>query len=213
MSASRDNFAPTHIVECKTKFFQTPTIFQMKLTRILMIGFSVVMLATGIAATYLPSNATEATTEIAVATNKAPDFTLKSVDGKDVKLSDFRGKAVILNFWGTWCPPCRAEIPDMIDLQKQYGGEKFTFLGITINERKGVDAVKDFMTKTGMNYPVLMDGEETFGKYTAFVPEKMRGAVPTTFVINSAGDILDVFVGMRDKAAFEAAIKKATAKL
>jgi peroxiredoxin len=177
-----------------------------------MIGFAAVMVVSGVAATYLRSDAATVTAE-ATKGNKAPDFALKSVEGKEVKFSDFKGKAVILNFWGTWCPPCRAEIPDMIELQKQYGGEKFTFVGVTINERKGVEAVKEYMTKTGMNYPVLMEGEETFGKYTEFVPEKMRGAVPTTFVINSAGEIIDVFVGMKDKASFEAAIKKATTKI
>ncbi|MBC8044351.1 MAG: TlpA family protein disulfide reductase [Rhizobacter sp.] len=140
---------------------------------------------------------------------KAPEFELKTVDGKTLKLSDYKGKAVILNFWGTWCPPCRAEIPDMVELQKQYGGEKFTFIGVTVNERKGVEAVQAFMKQANMNYPVALAGEEAMNAYTQLLPEDKRGYVPATFVINAKGEVIDMLVGGQEKATFEAAIKKA----
>ncbi|MBC8042141.1 MAG: TlpA family protein disulfide reductase, partial [Rhizobacter sp.] len=114
-----------------------------------------------------------------------------------------------LNFWGTWCPPCRAEIPDMVELQKQYGGEKFTFIGVTVNERKGVEAVQAFMKQANMNYPVALAGEEAMNAYTQLLPEDKRGYVPATFVINAKGEVIDMLVGGQEKATFEAAIKKA----
>ncbi|NTW48663.1 MAG: TlpA family protein disulfide reductase [Chlorobiales bacterium] len=141
------------------------------------------------------------------ALSKAPDFVLQTIDGKPLRLSDYKGKAVILNFWATWCPPCRAEIPDMIELQKKYGGKKnFSFIGIAVGDE--LDKVQSFVRDKGINYPVAMGNESVTDAYGQFIEGGMRG-IPTTFVINTKGEILGHFVGSRDKATFEEAIQQA----
>lgn len=85
----------------------------------------------------------------------APDWQLTDVDGKPVKLSDFKGKVIILDFWATWCPPCRAEIPGFVAIQKKYADRSFTVIGVSLDEQ-GPSMVKPFMRQLGMNYPVVM---------------------------------------------------------
>src|SRR5690348_13547526 len=85
----------------------------------------------------------------------APDWHLSDVDGKPVKLSDFKGKVVILDFWATWCPPCRAEIPEFVAIQKKYADKGFTVIGISLDQQ-GASVVKSFMNQLGMNYPVVI---------------------------------------------------------
>jgi thiol-disulfide isomerase/thioredoxin len=85
----------------------------------------------------------------------APDWQLSDVDGKPVKLSDFKGKVIILDFWATWCPPCRAEIPGFVLLQKKYADKGFTVIGVSLDEQ-GPSVVKSFMRSFGMNNPVVM---------------------------------------------------------
>ena len=131
--------------------------------------------------------------------DKAPDFALANLDGKTVNLSDFSGKAVILNFFATWCPPCRQEVPDFIELQKAYGEKGFTFIGVALVDLK--DA-KSFAEKFGINYPVLVDdgkASEIYGPVRA---------IPTTFVIGKDGKVAKLYVGARSKGVFEADIKE-----
>ena len=85
----------------------------------------------------------------------APSFTLKSVDGKTVSLADYKGKAVLLNFWATWCGPCKLEMPWLIEMQKKYASQGFTVLGISEDD-SSTKEVSDFMAKMGVDYPVLM---------------------------------------------------------
>ncbi|WP_211204035.1 TlpA family protein disulfide reductase [Chloroherpeton thalassium] len=139
----------------------------------------------------------------------APNFDLETIDGKKLSLSDYKGKAVILNFWATWCPPCRAEIPDMIELQEEYGGENFTFIGVAVGDQ--LERVKRFVENSGINYPVAMGNNAITDDYGRFIEGGMRG-IPTTFVISTKGEILGHFVGARSKEAFEAAIKDALKK-
>src|SRR5207237_2073626 len=84
----------------------------------------------------------------------APEFELASLDGKKVRLSDFRGKAVLLNFWATWCQPCRIEMPWFEALQKQYGPQGFQVLGIAVDDASKEDIAK-FAKDIGVNYPIL----------------------------------------------------------
>ena len=130
----------------------------------------------------------------------APSFTLQDLDSKQVSLSDFKGKVVILDFWATWCPPCVVEIPHFIELYEQYKDKGFVMVGISV-DREGTSVVKSFVQKYQVNYTILMaDGQ--IQKAYGNIP-----AIPTTFVIDSAGNIQRMYVGYRDKAVFEADIK------
>lgn len=139
----------------------------------------------------------------------APNFTWKSADGKERSLKDYRGKVVMLNFWGTWCPPCRAELPDIVRLRKELQPKGFEVIGLGVNEeaRAGGSSpeehVANFAKKNGLLYPLLLvDGSliEAYGG--------LEG-VPTTFIVNGKGEIVEMMVGMRDEATFRRSIEKA----
>src|SRR5690242_17390062 len=89
----------------------------------------------------------------------APEFALESLDNKTVHLSDFRGKAVVLNFWATFCEPCKIEMPWFVDLQKQYGPDGLQIIGISTDEGDSKDDVTKFTQKLGVNYPILLGKE------------------------------------------------------
>ena len=131
----------------------------------------------------------------------APSFTLQNINGEKVSLSDFSGKVVILDFWATWCPPCKEEIPHFIELYEQYKDEGLAVIGIA-TDREGVSVVKPFVQKYGIQYPVLISDGQAATAYGGIV------SIPTTFIIDSAGNIRQKYVGYRDKSVFEADIKK-----
>ena len=130
----------------------------------------------------------------------APAFTLQDLNGKSVSLADFRGKVIILDFWATWCPPCIKEIPDFIELYKQYEDKGFAMVGISLDQA-GISVVKSFVQKSKINYPIMMtDGkvDKAYGGITS---------IPTTFIIDPAGNIRKKYVGYNSKAVFENDIK------
>jgi peroxiredoxin len=129
----------------------------------------------------------------------APRFSLVDVNGKSVSLADFHGKVVILDFWATWCPPCKREIPDFIKLQSEYGSKGVQIVGIALDQPT---KVKAFVKDNGMNYPVLMGTNEVAASYGGVE------AIPTTFVIDKSGKIVVKFEGFRPKETFESQIKK-----
>jgi len=129
----------------------------------------------------------------------APAFTLTDLSGRPVSLADYRGKVVILDFWATWCPPCKKEIPDFIDLQSQYGPHGVQIVGIALDEP---DKVKAFAQQNGINYPVLLGNEAITVTYGGIE------GIPTTFVIDKKGKIVNRFEGFRPRSVFEAEIKK-----
>ena len=130
----------------------------------------------------------------------APDWQLKDLDGKPVKLSDFKGKVVILNFWATWCPPCRKEIPSFVSLQKHYRDKGLVVIGVSLDE-KGPGLVKTFIAKMGINYPVVMGDQKAADAYGGIA------VVPTTFVIDRNGKIAAEHQGDAERATFESEIK------
>ncbi|NOZ56054.1 MAG: TlpA family protein disulfide reductase [Calditrichaeota bacterium] len=130
----------------------------------------------------------------------APDFQLRGVDGKIHKLSDYKGKVIILDFWDTWCPPCRMEIPDFVKLQEQYGKKGLQIIGVAFG-RQGLDAVKNFMEQYHINYPVLLATMEVVQAYGG-----IQG-IPTTFVIDKHGRIYQKYVGYRPRSVWESDIQ------
>jgi thiol-disulfide isomerase/thioredoxin len=100
-------------------------------------------------------------TPLVTKASAAPDFTLESLDGKSVRLSDLRGKAVLLNFWATWCGPCKIETPWLVELQKQYGSQGLQVIGVAMDD-SGKDEIAKFAKDMGVNYPVLL-GKEAVG--------------------------------------------------
>ncbi len=118
---------------------------------------------------------------------KAPDFTLKSVDGKEYTLSDLKGKVVFVNLWATWCPPCKEEIPSMVKLYNKLKGGNFEILAIS--EDTDIEAVKKFIKQYKITFPVLMDTDKkVYNLYKAT-------AVPETHLINKKGFLEDSTIG------------------
>jgi thiol-disulfide isomerase/thioredoxin len=130
----------------------------------------------------------------------APDFALENLEGEVVRLSDYRGKVVFLNFWATWCPPCRAEIPHFIDLVEQYGEDGFVVLGVDVDPRD-FSKVPAFVEQQGINYPVMYDTKQISGMYGGI------SSIPTTFVINKEGKVVEHLVGSRPRQVFESIVK------
>src|SRR5712692_9678922 len=132
----------------------------------------------------------------------APDFALQSLDGKTVHLSDFRGKAVLLNFWATWCSPCKIEMPWFVELQQQYGPQGLQVIGIAMDDASKEDIAK-FARDLGVNYPILL-GKESVGEAYGGVQ-----FLPTTFFIDRDSKVLEREFEMKRRRVFEDNIKKA----
>ncbi len=126
----------------------------------------------------------------------APSWKLQDLDGKPVTLDQFKGKVVVLDFWATWCPPCRAEIPGYTDLMRKYEKEGLVIVGASVDQG-GPDVVKPFAQKMGINYPLVMADEATATAYGA------TEAIPTTIIIDRAGQIRDRKVGSEETAEYE----------
>ena len=148
-------------------------------------------------------------------TRRAPDhgvdapanlsFTLKDMDGHDVQLSSFRGHPILINFWATWCGPCRQEIPGYADLQRKYGKDGLVIIGVSLDsDEHASDTVKTFVQKFGVDYQVVMGDDAV---QTAFGG---MDAIPTTFLIDRAGQLRDHKVGAEPTKEYE---KKVTALL
>jgi peroxiredoxin len=131
----------------------------------------------------------------------APDFALQSLDGKTVHLSDYRGKAVLLNFWATWCAPCKIEMPWFVELQKQYGAEGLQILGVAMDDASPKE-IGDFAKEMGVNYPVLI-GKESVGDAYGGVQ-----FLPDSFYIDRNGKVVDKVFGLKGRGEIEDGIKK-----
>jgi peroxiredoxin len=135
----------------------------------------------------------------------APDFTLQTLDGKTVHLSDFRGKPVMLNFWATWCEPCKIEMPWFVDFQKQYAGQGLQILGVAMDDASASDIAK-FAKQMNVDYPILT-GKDSQRDQVA----DLYGGVqflPETFYIDRDGKIVDKAFGLKDKSEIESDIKQ-----
>jgi peroxiredoxin len=126
----------------------------------------------------------------------APDFALKDAEGKLVHLSDYRGKVVLLDFWATWCGPCKIEIPWFMDFQRQNQEKGLVVLGVSMDD-EGWEIVKPYLASMKVNYRVLIGNDQTAQLYGGV------DALPTTFLIDREGKIAAVHVGLVDRKDFE----------
>ena len=135
--------------------------------------------------------------------NKGParfDFTLKDMDGDDVRLSDYRGKVILLNFWATWCGPCKGEIPDLIEAYDEYRDRGFVILGVLSLDDPSTDDLRAFARGYGMNYPIFRENAELDEAFGLF-------AIPTSFIIDRHGSICMKHLGPVSKEMLEQEIK------
>ena len=128
------------------------------------------------------------------------DFTLKDVNGQDVTLSSFKGKVILLNFWATWCGPCKAEIPSLVELQTQYRDD-LVILGYSVDDT--VDLIKPYAAKYHINYPLLL-GKDREEVQDAYGP--MWG-IPVSVIIDRDGRVAKKHSGIATKEQFEREIK------
>jgi cytochrome c biogenesis protein CcmG/thiol:disulfide interchange protein DsbE len=136
----------------------------------------------------------------------APDFSLKSLpDGKELRLSSLRGKAVLLNFWATWCEPCKIEMPSLVDLQKKYGPQGLQIVGVAMDDADDKE-ISSFAHKMGVNYLVLRGTEKVGGLYGGVT------RLPMTYYLDRSGKVVDATMGMADEATLDDAIKRALAQ-
>lgn len=131
----------------------------------------------------------------------APDFTLLDIHGNRKSLSDFKGKVVILDFWATWCPPCRKEIPHFIELYDDYKERGLEIIGVALDEN-GEEKVRSFSDENSINYTVLLGNREVSELYGGIF------SIPTTFIIDREGRIRKKYIGYRDKSVFENNIRE-----
>ncbi len=132
---------------------------------------------------------------------QAPDFALKDAKGKLVRLADYQGKVVLLDFWATWCGPCKIEIPWFMEFQRKYKDRGFEVLGVSMDD-DGWKAITPFVAEKKINYRVVLGDDKTGDQYGGLE------ALPTTFVIDRSGRIAAVHVGLASKKDFEDAIEK-----
>ena len=131
----------------------------------------------------------------------APEFALKDAQGKTVSLADYKGKVVLLNFWATWCGPCKIEIPWFIEFEQKYKDRGFAVIGVSMDE-DGWDAVKPYLEKNRINYRVLLGDDK--------IAEAYGGVenLPTTFTIDDQGRIAGTHIGLVSKSDYENEIRQ-----
>jgi|SRR6185295_10157448 len=130
----------------------------------------------------------------------APQFALKDVNGRTVRLSDYQGKVVVINFWATWCPPCRAEMPDLVRLQREYAKRGLQIIGITYPPERR-DRVVRFARSLKVNYPIILGTREIKARFSS------EDTLPLTVVINRDGKVSDIISGILLREEFDEKIK------
>ena len=170
-----------------------------------MKPFAAIVLMAAVLAGCSSSLTTRAAEAPANGRKAAPDFTLTGMNGVPVKLSDYRGKVVLLNFWATWCGPCKAEIPWFIEFEKLYKDRGFATLGVSMDEDGWTD-VQPFVKQRAINYPVMVGNDRVAQLYGGI------DSLPSTFLIDRQGKIASVHLGLVSRRDYEAEILKLIAQ-
>lgn len=166
-----------------------------------LIATTVGIAAVTIAAVWLGENHSVARDAKPIESVKpAPGWELSDLDGKTVRSSDFKDKVVILDFWATWCPPCRAEISGFVELQKKYQAQGLAIVGVSVDQASA-DTVKMFVQKSGINYPVVLADTNIVAAFGGIE------GLPTTFIIDANGRIVKRHLGFTEKSDIESDIK------
>lgn len=131
---------------------------------------------------------------------QAPQFTLKDINGSTVRLSSYRGKVVLINFWATWCPPCRAEMPDLVRLQREYATQGLQIIGITYPPQTQSE-VRRFARSLKVNYPIILGTRQIRARFSS------EDILPLTVVINRDGKVNEIISGILLPEEFDEKIK------
>jgi|ERR1041384_583562 peroxiredoxin len=131
---------------------------------------------------------------------KAPALTLNDIQGRSIRVSDYKGKVVLLNFWATWCPPCRAEMPDLVKLQREYAKQGLQVVGVTYPPET-VKEVQRFVRKLGVNYPIALGTKATKSLFA------QTETLPITVVIDREGNVRDTIEGILLPDEFDQKVK------
>jgi thiol-disulfide isomerase/thioredoxin len=154
--------------------------------------------------------ATKSAKSAATALAPAPNVSFQDLDGKTVNLADYRGKVVLVNFWATWCEPCRTEIPELIEFQDKYGPKSYTTLGVAMDQ-EGRSVVAPFVAKpqfdvngqkTAMNYPVLIGNDDIAAKFGGII------GLPTSFLVSKDGKVVRRVIGPIDDQTMDKLIQQ-----
>ena len=130
--------------------------------------------------------------------NAAPEFSVTDIDGKKLSLSDYRGKVILLDFWATWCTPCRAEIPHFVEMQQKYGPQGFQVVGISMDD--DAKPVKEFYRQFNMNYPVAVGDDKLAQSFGGVL------GLPVNFIIDREGRIHAKYLGATDVSVIDKAV-------
>ena len=144
---------------------------------------------------YIASRRTAAKPKPAASGNAAPDFTVTDIDGRKLTLSDLKGKVVLLDFWATWCTPCRAEIPHFVEMQNKYGPQGFQVIGISMDD--DAKPVREFYQQYKMNYPVAVGDDKLADQFGGVM------GLPVNFLIDREGRIHSKHLGATDVSVFD----------
>ncbi|OZM56287.1 hypothetical protein CIB95_12770 [Lottiidibacillus patelloidae] len=134
--------------------------------------------------------------------NKAPDFTIENLEGETVSLSDYQGKKVILNMWATWCPPCRAEMPDMQRFYEKYANQGVEILAVNMTSQDTVSSIEEFKEELGLTFPILLDIHNEVGVTYRVLQ------IPSTWFINNDGVITNIALGAMNEEMMVKYIKQ-----
>lgn len=162
-----------------------------------IISLAIIALAIIIVVINLPDNKDKARLSTVDDPNAATNFTLQTLEGETVSLADYKGKKVILNFWATWCPPCKAEMPHMQSFYEQMNQEEVVILAVNLTSQDTQDKVETFVDAYGLTFPIALDVDGEVGRlYEIFT-------IPTTYFIDEEGKIVQKYIGPLDEQSMK----------